>query len=207
MKKIVLFAALVSLTSCGGLFTYTSYDVSLKSVESPSNAKEKYGETKVVKVEQDELSKYQYEDDFIKIFWYVGSEQFHFDITNKSGYTMKLNWDDMSYVDENGKTNRVMHSGVKYTDRNNSQPASVLPKNASLSDMLLPTDNVYYRSSSYSSGWVEKNLFPEYKYTEEAQSSPMIGKTVRIIFPIIIQDVTNEYIFEFSVDSVSVKPL
>ena len=208
MKKIVLLAALVSFTSCGGLFTYTSYDVSLKSVESPTNAKEKFGETKVIKVEQDELSKYQYEDDFIKIFWYVSSEQFNFEITNKSDYTMKLNWDDMSYVDEYGKTNRVMHSGVKYIDRNNSQPASVLPKNASLSDILLPTENVYYYSGSlYSSGWREKNLFPEYKSTEEAQASPALGKTVRIIFPIIIQDVTNEYIFEFSVDSVSVKSL
>lgn len=206
MKKIVLLAALVSLTSCGGLFTYTSYDVSLKSVESPANAKEKYGETKVVKVEQDELSKYQYEDDFIKIFWYVSSEQFNFEITNKSDYTMKLNWDDMSYVDENGKTNRVMHSGVKYTERNNSQPASVLPKNASLSDILLPTDNVYYVSGSYG-GWNEKNLFPSYSSNEDAQASPALGKTVRIVFPVIIQDVTNEYIFEFSVDSVEVKNL
>lgn len=36
-----------------------------------------------------------------------------------------------------------MHSGVKYTDRNNSQPATSIPKGASLSDILLPTDNVF----------------------------------------------------------------
>ena len=198
---------LMLFASCASLFTTTSYDVSLKSVESPANAKIKFGETKVVKVEQDDLSKYQYEDDFIKIFWYVSSSQFNFEITNKSEHTMKLSWDDMSYVDENGKTNRVMHSGVKYTERNNSQPASVLPKNASLSDLLLPTDNVYYSSSSYSSGWIEKALFPNYKSQEEAQNSPALGKTVRVVFPVIIQDVVNEYIFEFSVDSVTVKNL
>ena len=72
---------------------------------------------------------------------------------------------------------------------------------------LLPTDNVYYYSGSYSSGWREKDLFPGYKSTEEAQASPALGKTVRIVFPVIIQDVTNEYIFEFSVDSVEVKNL
>lgn len=157
-----------------------------------------------MKVEQEGLSKYQYEDDFIKIFWYVSSTQFNFDLTNKSGYTIKLNWDDMAYVDQNGSTKRVMHSGVKYTDRNNSQPASTLPKNASLSDVLLPTDNVYFVSGQYG-GWRERTLFQNYSTYEEAQTSPALGKTVRIIFPIMIQDVSNEYIFEFSVDSVTVK--
>lgn len=205
MKKFILFlATTMLLTSCGSLFKFTTYDVSLSSVESPANSKVKYGETKVVKVEQEGLSKYQYEDDFIKIFWYVGSTQFNFDLTNKSGYTIKLNWDDMAYVDQNGSTKRVMHSGVKYTDRNNSQPASTLPKNASLSDVLLPTDNVYFVSGQYG-GWNEKTLFPNYNTHEEAQASPALGKTVRIIFPIMIQDVSNEYIFEFSVDSVTVK--
>ena len=117
---------------------------------------------------------------------------------------MKLNWDDMAYVDEDGNTKRVMHSGVKYTDRNSSQPASILPKNASLSDVLLPTDNVYFVSGSYG-GWRESSLFPRYSTNEEAQASPALGKKVRIIFPIVIQDVVNEYVFEFSVDSVKVQ--
>ena len=139
-----------------------------------------------------------------QIFWYVSATQFNFELTNKSGYTIKLNWDDMAYVDQNGSTKRVMHSGVKYTDRNNSQPASTLPKNASLSDILLPTDNVYYVSGQYG-GWRESALFPRYSTQEEAMASPALGKTVRIIFPIMIQDVANEYIFEFSVDSVKVQ--
>lgn len=205
MRKIILMCATaLLLTSCGSLFKVTTYDVSLASVESPANSKEKYGETKVVKVEQEGLSKYQYEDDYIKIFWYVSSTQFNFDITNKSDYTIKLNWDDMAYVDENGNTKRVMHSGVKYTDRNSSQPASTLPRNASLSDVLLPTDNVYFVSGSYG-GWRESPLFPRYNTVEEAQASPALGKTVRIIFPIMIQDVSNEYVFEFSIDSVNVQ--
>ena len=203
-KSILICAAAMLLVSCGSLFKVTTYDVSLSSVESPADAKEKYGETKVVKVEQEGLSKYQYEDDYIKIFWYVSSTQFNFDLTNKSDYTMKLNWDDMAYVDEDGNTKRVMHSGVKYTDRNSSQPASILPKNASLSDVLLPTDNVYFVSGSYG-GWRESSLFPRYSTNEEAQASPALGKKVRIIFPIVIQDVVNEYVFGFSVGSVKVQ--
>ncbi|MBO7278616.1 MAG: hypothetical protein J6U70_03330 [Bacteroidales bacterium] len=205
MKKFILTALIpLMFTSCGSLFKVTSYDVSLKAVESPADSKVQYGETKVIKVEQEGLSKYQYEDDYIKIFWYVTSTQFNFDITNKTNHTIKLPWDDMAYVDQNGSTKRVMHSGVKYTERNSSQPASTLPRNASLSDVLLPTDNVYYVSGQYG-GWREASLFPRYNTQEEAQASPALGKSVRIIFPILIQDVVNEYVFEFSVDSVTVK--
>ena len=193
MKKFVLlFVSLIMLSSC----STTLFNLSLNSVEYPSNSKEKYSETKIVKVESDGLSKYKYEDDFIKILWYVTAKQFHFELTNKSSYTIKLPWDDMAYIDEVGNTRRVMHNGVKFIDRNNAQPASVLPKNASISDLLLPTDNVYYLSSV---GWIQKNLF-------SVQAVEQItGKTVRILFPIIIQDVPNEYMFEFKIDSTSEK--
>ena len=201
MKKILLCVLMAGvMSSCSIMMT--SYGVSLNSVESPSNSKVKYGETQVVMIEQEGLSKYKFEDDYIEIFWYVGTKEFNFELTNKSDYTIKLNWDDMAYVDLNGTTSRVMHSGVKYIDRNNSQPASVLPKNASMTDILLPTDNIYY-SEYY--GWQSHRLFRYYNSNTEAQLSTDIGKTVRIIFPIVIQDVVNEYIFEFKIDSISVK--
>lgn len=205
MKRITtLLTSALLLTSCGSLFQATTYGISLATVESPANSKVKFGETKVVRVEEEGLSKYQYEDDFISIFWSVGDKQFSFTLTNKAEYTMKLNWDDMAYVNENGATMRVMHSGVKYIDRNSSQPASALPKNASLTDVLIPTDNIYYVSGQYG-GWKIKRLFPTFESAEAAQQSSLEGKTVRIIFPVTIQDVSNEYVFEFSIDSVKVE--
>ena len=115
---------------------------------------------------------------------------------------MKIPWDDIVYVDVDGDTKRVMHSGVKYTDRNASQPASIVPKNASISDVLLPTDNVSYNSSL---GWTEGYLFPRYTKQEDAANSKVLGKNIRVTFPIIIQDVQNEYTFEFSINNATVK--
>ena len=205
MKKVLLLIATCALlSSCGSLFKVTSYNVSLASVESPADSKVKYGETKIVNFEEEGKSKFRYEDDFINISWYVGGKQFYFTLNNKSGYSMKIPWDDVVYVDKDGQTRRVMHAGVKYADRNASQPATVVPKNASISDILLPTDNVYYTSGTYG-GWNEKYLFPQYKTQEDANNSPVIGKTVRVIFPIIIQDVANEYTFEFTINSAEVK--
>ncbi len=206
MKQLITaFITLLSLTSCGSLFMTTSYNTSLVSVESPADAKIKYGETKIVNtIGEDGISKYTYEDDYINIVWYIGRTQLNFFLTNKSGYSIKLPWDDMAYVDENGRTMRVIHSGIRLVDRNAAQAPSVVPKNATLDDILIPSENIYYVSGQYG-GWQESPLFPKYLSQEEANNSPILGKTVRIIFPIIIQDVQNEYIFEFTVDSVVVK--
>lgn len=206
MKKLVLlvFATLL-LSSCGSLFKVTSYSTSLVSVESPENAKEKYGETKIVtNTSDDGISKYTYEDDYINIMWYIGYKQLNFVLTNKSGFSIKLPWDEMAYVNEKGQSMRVIHSGVKLVDKNAPQAQSIVAKNATLEDILMPSDNIYYVSGQYG-GWNERSLFPTYSTQEDANNSPALGKTVRVVFPIIIQDVTNEYVFEFKVDSVTVK--
>ena len=207
MKK---FKTLFSIAICALLFSSCStfksyvatYSVGLKTVESPANAKQQFGETKVVNFQDGTTNKYRYEDDYINIVWYVSPKQFNFDLTNKSGHTIKINWDDISYVDYNGKVGRVMHSGVKYNERNNSQPASTVPKGASLSDLLLPTDNVYFVSGQYG-GWREKYLIPcvyNDAVTRDAQASSYVGKTMTIMMPIMIENVQNDYTFTFSID-------
>ena len=190
-------------TSCGSFKSYVaSYSVGLTSVESPADAKQQFGETKVVNFSEDGVSKYRFEDDYIDIVWVVGSKQFNFTLKNKSGHTLKINWDDVSYVDTKGQVGRVMHSGVKYTDRNNSQPATTVPKGASISDLLLPTDNVYYVSGQYG-GWRESYLIPCVYSTQDAYNSgasSYVGKTMTIMMPIMIENVQNDYTFTFNID-------
>ena len=92
------------LSSCGMMQNYmASYSVGLSSVESPANAKQQFGETKVVDFKDGEVNKYRYEDDYIEIVWFVSSKQFNFELKNKTTHSMKINWDDISFVDINGK--------------------------------------------------------------------------------------------------------
>lgn len=207
MKKNVLLSVLTTVllfSSCGAFKSYVaSYSVDLTTVESPADAKVQFGETKVVSFKEGDINKYRYEDDYIDIVWYVSSKQFNFTLKNKSNHTIKINWDDISFVDYNGNTGRVMHAGVKYTERNNSQPSSTIPKNASISDILLPTENVYYVSGQYG-GWREKLLIPSIYKTPEAFASganTYVGKTMKILMPIMIENVQNDYTFEFSISS------
>ena len=206
MKKVNLFLLAFTafmLTSCGAFKNYiASYSVGLSSVESPADAKQQFGETKVVTFNEEGVSKYRYEDDYINIVWYVGLKQFNFTLNNKSGHRLKINWDDISFVDTEGQVGRVMHSGVKYTERNNSQPATTVPKGASISDILLPTENVYFVSGQYG-GWCENYLLPCVYQTPEAfnaGASSLVGKTMTIMMPIMIENVQNDYTFTFNIE-------
>jgi hypothetical protein len=206
MKKISLLSMIAAgllFSSCGAFKSYVaSYSIGLTAVESPADAKQQFGETKVVTFDEGGINKYRYEDDYIDIVWYVGLKQFNFTLKNKSGHTLKINWDDVSYVDVKGQVGRVMHSGVKYADRNSSQPATTVPKGASISDILLPTDNVYYASGQYG-GWRETYLVPCVYKTPEAFNSEaptLVGKTMTIMMPIMIENVQNDYTFTFNID-------
>ena len=166
-----------------------NYMISLSSVECPENAKDQFGETKVSMFYEGDEERYHYEDDYIDIIWYVGKKEFNFILTNKANHTIKINWDDVSFVDINGNVSRMMHSGVKYDERNNSQPATSIPKRTTLTDLLQPTNNVEYVSGY---GWVTTPLIPQaYRY------GGADGKTFMVFMPIMIENVQNDYTFEF----------
>lgn len=200
---MTLICGLLMLPSCSTFNSYVaSYSVNLSTVESPADSRQQFGETKVITFDEEGINKYKYEDDYIEIVWYVGLKQFHFTLKNKSGHTLKINWDDVCYVDTKGQVGRVMHSGVKYTDRNNSQPSTTIPKGASITDILLPTDNVYYISGQYG-GWHESYLIPSIYQTQEDfnnNAPTLVGKTMTIMIPLMIENIQNDYTFTFIIN-------
>lgn len=197
MSRTVYFLLFVALTmvSCS---SYPQYEVSLYKVESPENAKQQYGETKIVDFKDENLTKYIYEDDYIKIAWFTKKTMFDFYLVNKTDHSLKIPWDEMAYVDINGQAGRVTHSGMKYAERNYAQPASVVPKGAYLADVVIPTANIYF--DDFLGEWRVLDIIQLYGYETKAERSAIVGKRMKIVFPIIIENITNEYIFEFRVD-------
>lgn len=192
----------ILFSGCGSYKTYRGvYQLGLQEVERPSDAKERYGESTIVNFEEDGDVKYRYEDDMIEIVWLPLPSEFAFELNNKTDHSIKIIWDEAVFVDSDGTSGKVMHTGVKFTDRNNTQPPSVVVKKAKLSDIVVPTKNVYY--STYSSGWNQSNIFKSFaSTTEELEviAKENTGKEVRILLPLEIQNTVNEYIFTFKVD-------
>lgn len=174
-----------------------SYISTLSKVEKPSNSAIKYGKTTVVTDEKNKnINKYSYKDNYIDIVIYGTSEQFYFTLTNVSSFTEKLVWDEAAFVDYSGKTSRVMHSGIRYSERDASMPESTIIKGASLEDIACPTSNVYY--SDVSKDWRTKSMYPSHPSKETKQ--------VRLMLPIKIKGVVNEYTFIFNINYVYKHP-
>lgn len=143
----------------------------------------------------------KYEDKNISIVWYVIGKQIGFKLKNISGSSIKLLWDDMSYV-RYGKSNRIIHGGVRYNDMNLPQLSTVVANNASHDDILMPTCNIRY--NSYSKKWegddIDVMLYPSPK--DPRNMSFLEKSTFKILFPIDINGKRFEYVFTLKVDKV-----
>lgn len=208
-KSFVLFLlAGFMLQSC--MTYYANYNVGLSSVESPEVAKKQIGEVKIENYKVKKTAMCSFEDDFIDVHWQVTATTFDFRLKNKSGKLIKINWDDASYVDIKGNVGRVMHNGVRYIVRNESQPMITIPKGTTLSDLLLPTNNVYFKvedkAGSFKSSWKTQRLIPStYKSLDAYYTSvdKYIGARMMVLLPMIVDDTQYYYTFVFEVKELS----
>jgi len=235
MNKNYLLFFIFSMMFCCLIKCSTTYlavyDIALTEIEKPVQSDERYGDKRIVKIKEEGINKYLFEDENIKIVWIPTSSKFFFILSNKTNHSIKILWDEAVLVDDNGLSQRVFHSGVKYIDRNNSQPPSIVVRKGMIEDSIMPSDNIYYMNGQYG-GWRETPLFPTYlvkvqeltslcmlaltnvpvmsssqETLEEFQSKTKsyIGKFIQILLPLEINGVINEYIFTFKVNDVEVK--
>lgn len=227
MKNILVAVCAVFLTSCAGLMPQpatvysATYDIQLTKVERPAKASSRYGAQKIDAVADDAKYKFIFEDSLVKVLWIVTARNISFSVTNKTGHSIKIPWDEAAYVDEAGSSHRVMHAGIKYNERTAPMPPTVIVRGGRVEDIVFPTDYVYWKDrTSYSAGqWEEKPLLPAFDYhappflkgsypTFEAFDAAVkgkIGKTLQVLLPLQIEDVVNDYIFTFTVKNATSK--
>jgi len=203
IKLLALGGCFLFLTGCAALTYHNfNYDMSLQEVRRPAEAQERYGEQKIFLSEKDK--NYVFEDEMVKIAWLLTPGKIGFILQNKTEHPVRIIWDEAAYVDENGETHRVMHSGVKYINRDQSQPPSVVVQNGKLSEVIIPTDYI-----SYVSGWSEQPLFPTGDMGEleklKESSRVYIGKTFQVLLPIQIEGKTNDYVFIFKINDIKIE--
>ncbi len=186
---LLLVACLV--LSCATLQPQRPH-LALVEVERPKEAKQRYGEQTVATTQEEGVTKYVFEDDMVRTVWYFGSKDISLLLSNKTDHSIKIIWDEAAYVDHHGASHRCMHSGVKYTDRNNPQPPTVVPRKGMITDIIVPTDNVAWVANS----WYTYDLFMK-------ADSSLVGDSVQVLLPLEIEDVVNEYIFSFEVERIS----
>jgi hypothetical protein len=187
-SELIIVSAETAQNDCFKKDLSGKYVSTLVKVEKPADETIRYGKTKTIEAEG--ITKYSYVDDYIDILIFGGNEQFSFLLKNISQNTLKLVWNEAVFVDFNGSTSKVMHSGTKYAQKNEDQPASTIIKGASIDDIAVPTCNIRY--SDILKEWVTDTMYPN-----EPAKSP--GE-LKLMLPIQVKDVVNEYIFIFKID-------
>jgi len=169
--------------------TVTRYEVSFKKGMYPA----KYNFIMIKPVENKELS---FEDDGIKILFSISKREIAFILQNKTNNPIRIDWNQISYVDYLGKSHRIMHSGVKYIDRDNSQAPTIVPPTARIEDIVFPTDYIYYSSGKYG-GWREIPLFPE-----APEAKLFKERDFSIFMPLEVNGIVKNFFFTFKIENI-----
>ena len=149
-----------------------------------------------IKVDENGVNKFSFQDENISISIFA-TDRFDFDLKNVSDHSIKLIWNDAAYVDLRGNSSKIMHNGIKYSQREENQPSTTIIAGANIHDVIIPNSSVYYDKglgeNTKFSGWRIAPLFPT-----NYRGKNNIGE-VRLMLPIQIKGVTNEYTFVFKV--------
>lgn len=206
------------LTGCATVTYFADYQLSLNRVEHPKNVPNIYGIQKIDTLTGNSKYNYCFEDSLVRILWLADGKQIIFSIENKTDNTIKIPWDDAAYVDEDNHSHRVIHSGVKYDDRANPQPPSVIVRRGVIEDFVFPTDYLQFVPESENNApyWIEQSFFmysekhditeqttPETNGKFKAAANENIGKSCQVLLPMQIDSIVHEYIFTFNVSNVT----
>ena len=126
--------------------------------------------------------------------------------------SIQIIWNESVYIDENGRSNRIMHKGVKYSEKSKSQPPTIVPRGVTITDTIVPVDNISY--SIVGSGWTIEPLLPSITRSTgsaitmdlfEDMARRQVGEKIQILLALKIQDVINEYIFSFTINDIEIE--
>lgn len=165
------------------------YKTTLIKVEKPEDSGNRYGEIKTLQGAG--VEKYSFSDEIIEIVIFGSGGQFNFEMKNISSSSIKIIWNEAAFVGLDGKTSKIMHVGTKYSQREQDQPATTVIKGATIDDIACPTANVRYSDILHE--WVVDPMLPSsYKGKDAGE--------IRLMLPIQIKEVVNEYTFVFKVN-------
>ena len=134
-----------------------------------------------------------FEDGLVKFTLQPSSKNISFNIQNKTNEPIQIDWNKVSYIDENSKTHKVIHDGVKFIDKTNSLPPTFIPPTASLDDFIVPSDLISLSTGRYG-GWNQIDLLPT-----GMESKKVINKTIGLFIPVETDKGTKNYFFSFKI--------
>jgi hypothetical protein len=136
-----------------------------------------------------------FEDQSIRITFSPSEKQIGMLIQNKTLSPIKVDWNNISYVDIAGLAHGVMHTGIRYMERDRPQVPTVIPPAAMIEDVIVPSDHISYTSGT-GGGWSSRPLFPGII----TETDRYIGKSFSVFMPLEFDGAIKNYLFSFRIE-------
>ena len=131
-----------------------------------------------------------FEDTALSINFSIIKPMISFHLTNKTDQPIKIDWNEVSYVDVSGLAHKVTHKGVRIIERNSTQPPTTIPPTAKIDEFIIPTDAVSMRLNK----WEMKDLLPE-----GPEAKGLEGKTFSLFMPLEVNGAVKNHLFTFKI--------
>jgi len=137
----------------------------------------------------------QFRDSSIAVSFTVGDQSFQMRFENRSAADIKILWERAEYTDVNSQPHRLMHSGIRFPDRNNPLPDQVVPSGAALQEAVTPVDKVFFVQQKKS--YDIQLLFP----IDNDIAAGLKGKVINIFLPVEVNHAIIPYNFKIEITS------
>jgi hypothetical protein len=199
MKKSLIFILLalilLGIIACSGGSKdkmIVKYDVELSMVRKASDITQRY---QAPVADTIDVVRYAYEDDLFRSIWSASEGGWDLVLYNKSERPLMIDWDEVSYIDVDNIGHSVLSSSTKYSERNEPQTPSVIPRRGNITERLFSATHIYQSSTGE---WAKRPLWP----IDFSEAQRYKGKTVRLIIPFSVDGLTAQYEFNFTIKDV-----
>ena len=205
MRKMRSLLAIAVLLLAGCTAYTVQYNMEMDSVSRSGLNSADPPDALIIKTSAQYPESYSYEDSSLCITWTGSGVEFGFVLRNKTMSTMRVLWDGAVIMDPEGRSQRVIHSGVKLIERDQAQVPSVILAGGILDDMVVPAKNFEFVPGQYG-GWRTTPMLDPCGFTptpaDTSAARMHIGKKFRVMLPIEVNGEVTEYTFGFVVDDV-----
>lgn len=196
MNKVYFFiVSLFLLTSCALTKKEYVYDFDL--------IKPKYSED------------FKFSDSLIDVEFSTRTSNIDFKLKNVSNKSIKLIWDDFSFVNEKGAAQKIIHKNIKLNNKEGAQAPTVIPTNSYIEDTVTPIDDIEFVGSKNYGGlytspvyWKKAYIFPKllYGYSKQKDlAKSLVGNNYSLLMVIEKDNTKIEYKFDFKINDITLQ--
>ena len=144
-----------------------------------------------------------YIDEYISITPVVSNPLISLQVKNLHNSSIKILWNETSYVDYTGKAHRIVHKGINPTDKEISHIPTIIPAGSHIEDTVAPIDCITFDEEHWITTPV--NDYENYKFNkreqaeslaEECQKNPNISQC-QLLLTLEIDGEKVEYTLNF----------